>query len=370
MRVLLQVPLSIYTGYGNDGIGLAQSLLRRGVDLYLAPETVHSPLPKEVALLLTKDSAGPFDLVISHLNPSGLKAPEAKIENQMQIGWTMWEWTNFDALPNKNELEKNLENFDALIAYDDVTSEALREYYAGPIIVLQGGYDPEPWEYVERDWFSPTFNYFMLGVLNSRKDPWKSITAFKELKEEYPEEFKPARLTLKTTAPGLHSKMEETYPWLKIYYEVWPTEVVKKFYASQHVLLAPSRGEGKNMPALEFQTTGGVVIGSNWAGHTEWMYEDYSYPVKVTLEAEDSAFPDTLNARVDLEHFKSRIMEAFRNPDEAGLKGRKAAGIIPLTKSWDKVREALFEKLRDLPGGERLWIIYSMTGGPNAADRD
>jgi glycosyltransferase involved in cell wall biosynthesis len=369
MRVLLQVPLSIYTGYGNDGIGLGQALVRAGVDLYLAPDIVHSPIPQELALLLTKPSIGPFDLVISHLNPMALKGPETKNENEISIGWTMWEWTNFDAAKDKHLLRRNLKNFDALVAYDEVTETALREYYDGPIIKLQGGYDPDPWEYTERDWHSKTFNYFMLGVLNTRKDPFKSITAFKELKEEYPEEFAPARLTLKTTAPGLHSKLQETYPWLTIYYDVWALDVVKRFYASQHVLLAPSRGEGKNMPALEFQTTGGVVIGTNWAGHKEWMNEQFSYPVNYTLESEDVDYPETRNARVDMEHFKFRILETFRDRDKAHIKGQSAAGLIPMIRSWDKVTENLFELLRDLPNGERTWILYSMTGdGPRGTD--
>ena len=272
MKVLLKLPLSTYTGYGNDGIGMARAFMRWGADVYVQPTVVQPPLPEDIAYLLTKELIAPFDLAINHVDPAALDATHGIAEaSAVTIGWTMWEYSNLGNLPGRSKLRKKLKKFDALVGYDDVTIDGFREYYSGPLIVQQGGFWPEDWPAVERDFFEENFYFCMLGVLSERKDPFRAIEAFSMAKAENPEFDKRARLSLKTNMPGLHSSMEDVYPGLRIYYDNWPTDLVRKFYESQHVLLAPSRGEGKNMPALEFMSTGGTVIATDWAGHTQWL---------------------------------------------------------------------------------------------------
>ena len=364
MKVLLRAPLSTFTGYGNDGIGLAQALIRRGADVYLQPAHVDAPLPKDIAELLMKPVQGPFDLFIDHEDPAQLEArPEVTALCGVSIAWSMWEYSNFGNLPKKHRktLRKRMENFDAYIGYSNV-DRCMDEYYDGPIVIQQGGYNPEGWERIERNWHEENFYFFMIGVLSTRKDPFKAIQAFVELQREHEDFRRYARLSLKTTAPGLHSKMEDVYPGLRIYYDVWPTDVVKAFYRDQHVLLAPSRGEGKNMPALEFMTTGGTVIATDWAGHKEWLSPAYAYPLNYTLESVDEEHPETLNARADVEHLKELMLHVFRNRNEAREKGKLAADIIPKAHSWDRVLDKLFEKIREsVPEkGERLYTLAQM----------
>jgi glycosyltransferase involved in cell wall biosynthesis len=209
---------------------------------------------------------------------------------------------------------------------------------------------------MERDWFEENFYFCMLGVLSSRKDPFVAIEAFTQAKHENPEFDKHARLSLKTNTPGLHSSMEDVYPGLRIYYDNWPYETMKKFYASQHVLLAPSRGEGKNMPALEFMSTGGTVIATNWAGHTQWLDSSYAYPLNYELKPVDSKHPKTLNARADVQHLKELMLHTFENRAEARMKGELASRVIPKMCSWDTVVENLLRKLQyAVPNGNRLW---------------
>ena len=45
-------------------------------------------------------------------------------------------------------------------------------------------------------------------------------------------------VTHNTNIPGLHPMMEQWCPKLRIHYTSWPQEVLKKFYAAQHVLLS------------------------------------------------------------------------------------------------------------------------------------
>lgn len=359
MKILLRLPLSPYSGYGNDGIGLTRALVRWGADVYLDPVLVQSPIPEDIALLLTKTLEAPFDLTIVHEDPGALKlSAEQKRSSKIAVGWTMWEWSDFGAMPGRSKLRDQWKNFDALIGYDPVSSGALAGHFSKkkPVLTLQGGYDPEPWEYVERDWFGDRFGFAMNGQLHDRKNPFVAIQAFQELKSDPDVEFEGAELHLHTTSPGLHSAMEKVIPKLRIHYVSWPQEIVKEFYAAQHVLLAPSRGEGKNLPALEMQSTGGVAVATNWGGHTMWLNPEYSFPLDYTLSALDPASPTTMNASASTEHLKQIMLYLYQNRAEAKRMGTLASNIIPKMCSWDAVVERLFLSLKEkVPGGEALF---------------
>lgn len=375
MKVLLRVPMSQYSGYGNDGIGLAQAFMRRGADVYLQPTHVDAPLPQDVANLLTKELQAPFDLYINHVDPANLQCPdEVKANAGVSIGWTMWEYSNFDGLPKpaRKTLKKRIQNFDAMVGYSDVDPDCLRPFYKGPIFVNQGGFQPSGWPLLfDRDWDCKEFRFFMLGVLSERKDPFRAIDAFRAARAQDPEFWRWARLSLKTTAPGLHHKIEdlfrdtdpktgEEFTSLRIFYDVWPIETMVEFYRAQHVLLAPSRGEGKNVPALEFLSTGGSTIATNWAGHTQWLDRQYAFPLDYTLEPVNAMTPTTLNARASVEHLTELMLYAFHHRKEVQEMGHIASQVIPKAHSWDAVVDKLFLKLHDaLPAdkGDRLQAL-------------
>lgn len=364
MRALIQIPLSPYSGYGRDGIGLSQAFIRAGIDTYLEPTEVQAPLPDDVLELLGKTPQAPFDLIIQHVDPQRLEAmPTHRRSTKMLIGWTMWEWNSLSNAKNRSKFRQRFKNFDAILAYDSVTAEALKEYYSGPIIVLQGGFDPSMWEKVDRDW-DDIFRFIQIGVLSERKNPWASIRAFAHARSQDEEFRKHARLMLKTVSPGLHSGIENLfmvegedgveYPTLRIFYEVWPTETVKKFYESAHVLLAPSRGEGKNLPALEFMSTGGTVIGTDWGGHSQWMDSAFAFPLGYKLQAFDPDYPKALSAEVDVDQMAENMLYAFRHRHETKAMGDKAAQAIPARHSWDAVTRRLFDRIKEIPGGDEV----------------
>lgn len=369
LKVLLKTPMSVYTGYGNDGVGIARAFMNNGADVYLQPTHVDAPLPEDIAMLLTKRLVAPFDLMIHHVDPAQLGLiPEERRGSKVTVGWSMWEYTNFNNLLGRSKLRKALVNYDLVLGYDQVTADCFKPY-AGKnttVGVLQGGYLPENWPKVERDWFSNRFGFAMCGVLSDRKDPFVSIMAFKELKEEYPEEFEPAELHLKTSVPGLHSAMEQWVPKLRVHYDNWPEDLLKEFYAIQHVLCAPSRGEGKNMPALEFQSMGGAVIATNWGGHTGWLSPEYAYPLDYKLMPMDDN-PKVMNARADKDHMKALMLHTFRNRAEVKQKADLAAEIIPQMMSWDTKVKDLLRKVSELvPGkGAEVYNKSLMSGGYN-----
>lgn len=354
MKVLIRVPLSPYSGYGNDGIGIARAFIRRGDDVYLEPTNVQAPLPEDVAMLLTKPLQAPFDMILHHVDPKVLEMPESVSRaGAINVGWTMWEYSNFGNLVGRSTKRKEWKHYDAIAAYDPVTQSCITEYYKGFVPIVQGGFWPEDWDYIERDWHSERFGFCMVGQLHERKNPFVTIQAFNELKQELPEEFAPAELHLKTNVPGLHSAMEQVIPKLRIYYDTWSTDVLKQFYAAQHVLISTSRGEGKNMPALEFQSTGGTVIATNWGGHQQWLNKEYNFPLDYKLEPVPGT-KNTQQAAASVEHLKEQMLHAFRNRDETRRKGLLASQIIPKMSSWDAVVERLLLQLEGTPKGKGL----------------
>jgi glycosyltransferase involved in cell wall biosynthesis len=373
LRVLLKTPLSAYTGYGNDGIGLARALIRSGADVYIQPTHVDAPLPPDVLALLGKRLEAPFDLMLHHVDPMQMGLlPQEKSASTIAVGWSMWEYSNFGNMKGRSKLRKALSTYDIVLGYDQVTKDAFDEYVnkAKTVTgVLQGGFLPENWPKVEKDWFGDRFGFCMTGMLGERKDPFVTIMAFKELKEEYPEEFEPAELHLKTMTPGLHSAMEGWVPKLRVHYASWPEDVLKQFYSVQHVLCAPSRGEGKNMPALEFQSMGGAVIATNWGGHTGWLSDEYAYPLNYKLMGLDNN-PTVLNARADKDHMKALMLHTFRNRAEVKRKADLAAEIIPQMMSWDNVISRLYKKVAELvPGeGSKIYQKAIMSGVNNVSE--
>lgn len=377
MKVLLRSPLSTYSGYGNDGLGIIQALLRRGCDVYLQPTHIDAPVPQNVANLLTKELKAPFDLYLTHTDPMIMNCQDEIVPHVgVSVGWSMWEFSNYGnmAKSSRETLRERMKNFDMFVGYSDIDPDCMRPYYDGPIVVQQGGFDPSQWgPIIDRDWDCREFYMFMIGVLSERKDPFRAIEAFRLARSQDPEFWRWARLSLKTTAPGLHHKIEDLFrdtdpetsqefSSLRVFYDIWPTKLVQEFYKVQHVLLAPSRGEGKNMPALEFMSTGGAVIATNWAGHVQWLNPEYSYPLGYTLEPVSEKYRKTLNARASVEHLAELMLHTFHNRAEVRQKGRLASEVIPKSHSWDMAIDKLFMKIRDtLPEkGERFWTLAEL----------
>ncbi len=363
MRVLAAVPMSVYSGYGNDGIGLVQALLRRGIDVRIRPTHIDPPLPPEVAQRLTMELEPPFDLYLNHVDPLQLRQSDHNAEHAtMSVGWTMWESTSLgmDSDEDYQAVRENLTNFDLILAYDPISLQAMTQ--VAPVEqlgVLQGGYAPEFWgPAVERDWFGDRFSFIMCGQLHDRKDPFVAIQAFQELKQEKGEAFEGAELHLKTNIPGLHPAMEQWCPKLRVHYATWPQDVLKKFYQSAHVLLAPSRGEGKNVPAMEMMTTGGAVIATDFGGHSMWLSNEYAYGLDYQMSAVNGD-ETRYWASASKDHLKELMWHVFTHREEVKKKADIASRIIPQMCSWDAVVDRLMLTLSKRgEAGQQVYQAY------------
>lgn len=358
MKILLHCPINPHSGYGVDGIGLVMAFRQAGCDVFLDPVNVQAPLPPEVAELFCKRLDPPFDMYLHHVDPGQLGiSPGARRASSITVAHTMWEFTSLDNLRGRSKLRKKLRDYDLVVGYDQVSTGALAPYVTTSAATVQGGFWPQLWPQRYRDWNAPVLNFCMVGALGPRKDPFVAIDAFRELREEQPD--LPISLSIKTVSPGLHSAMEHAIPGLKIFYETWPENVLRDFYYSQHVLIAPSRGEGKNMPALEMLSTGGTVIATNWGGHTQWLTPAVGYPLDYTLAPLSPAVPDCQWAKASKDHLKSLMLHAVTHREELARKGDLAAVLIPDMCSWPKVVDRLMERVGQVnERGERVLHKY------------
>lgn len=351
-------PLNPYSGYGADGCALAMAFDNAGCDVYLEPAAAQPPLPVQVAQLLTKRIEPPFDLLIQHWDPPHLGlSPAAREAAQITAAWTMWEMTSLDNCLGRSSLRKRLKDFDLVVGYDEVSTGALDPYVTTNAATVQGGYWPQYWKPRPRDWNAPVINFCMVGQLGPRKDPFVAIDAFRELKDEQPD--LPITLNIKTNYPGLHSKMQDAIPGLKIYYDVWPDDVMRDFYYSQHVLIAPSRGEGKNLPALEMLSTGGTVIATDWGGHRQWLSGLYGYRLSYGLGPVSADLPDCLWAKANKDHLKELVLRVVNDRAEASRKAEIGAEQIPQMCAWPVVLDRFMDRVGETnERGERVLHKY------------
>lgn len=362
LKVLIRTPLNEYSGYGKDGCGIARALMRWGCDVYIEPTYVSPPLTEDIAQLLTKHLQAPFDLFIHHCDPDGLGITQAARDcSEVAVAWSMWEFSKPKPLAlHPSTFKKRIGMFDMALFYDQVGLDAWKPH--GPKRqswgVLQGGYESSEWKkYDDRDWFSDRFMFIQHGQLHARKAPYVTIQAFNELKHEH-KEFDSARLGLHTTIGDPLVVFGNLIPGMKVWHEMWEKPTLEDFYHAAHVLVAPSRGEGKNLPALEMMTTGGAVAATNWGGHQQWLNPEYAYPLGYELTPTEASSPNgALDAKVSVQTMKEFMWHAFNNRAEVKEKAELAANVIPKLCDWDVVIENFFRRVRDgVPDkGEVLW---------------
>lgn len=374
LRVIVKSPFSVFSGYGQDGFGLVRALHEWGCDVSVQPTWLDVPVPRDLLPIFGRELRPPFDLLINHWDPAHLGITrEARQCSRVAVAWTMWEFANGPGpwpsgkpgpvsglvphCKDRTKMKAALRWFDMLLAYDPVGLESLEAYTPAKVArgVLQGGYDSREWKFTERDWHGEDFRFIMHGALNARKCPWTAIEAFTALKHEAGEEFAGASLGLHTNAPGLlFPELNDPFKDLRIrvFVDAFDHETLAEFYRAGHCLLSPSRGEGKNLPALEMQTTGGVVAATNFGGHTQWLGGDWAYPLDYALTPTFEKFPwAAQDAKVSVEHMKERIWHIYTHRAEAQRKALLASSVIPQMCDWSVVIEALFRRIRDVVDG-------------------
>lgn len=370
MRVLMSAQFDRFSGYGNDAVDIAIGLAREGVDVVPWPTKVLPGIEPEFAHLLTKNPASTYDVVLAFAPPFDIQPDDLVRLAPRAVGYSMWETSRLtdddmrrhgfgDLAPHivpEHDPEPGLtweadyegrywswskhsnldhRGLDLMIVTCPMNVDAFRAVDATvPIDVLPCGVDVAKFAEVRR----PTdrrMRFGMIGMLAGRKDPFALLQAWQELKEEHPE-FD-AVLSLKTACPGLHPKLVEVYPDVELFDRAWTPQQVIDWYSTIDVLVSVSRGEGNNKPAMEFMSTGGPVIATDWSGHQNWLYPESGYPLRGELRPVHPGRDDVLDFRVDQQHLKDTLYHCWSNREEVALKGARAARLVRGSLSWEVI---------------------------------
>lgn len=349
--VMLKAPLVPHNGYGNDSFGIIRQIMNSKQDLRLLPTVVFPPLPMYVAVHLVNGPDSNADLLLHTADPGllGLSSGDRFLagKNALKVAWTMWEWNSFDSHPQAAEnLAERLSTYDMLVVYDTVSAAALGPYAEQaqiPMRVLQGGFSSDEWKSpmvdgTKRVWPdedpSVPFRFVMVGD-SLRKDPFIATQALEIVRQTHPE----VELHLKGTG-CIHPAFEANNPGLIVHNERMSQVELKRLYYHCHAYLGPSRGEGKNLPALEAQTTGIPAVYTAVGGHLAWGDSSYGYPV-TTHPLDDGS------VQADLDSLVAQMLACVENVSEARRKGELASRVIPSMCDWEGVWRQFMSLTRD-----------------------
>lgn len=346
LRVHIQVPIN-ESGYGQDGKGILRTFTRMGSYVTCQPINVVTPIPEDIANIFTHQPDYPFDLFINHVSPDAIELPEdVKGRAYKKIAWSMWEWDTFGAEENAERVRNNLEGYDLVLGYDDISVAAFKSTGTTvPVMKLQGGYDPDLWSkkdgsLPERDWFAEEFVFVIAGELSLRKNPYVLCKALKPL---YEEGYK-FKLVMKNRFDDhIPPHFADAYPFLELHSgETWPQERMRDMYERAHCYVAPSMGEGKNLPPIEAGTTGCAMILSDIAGHREWARSEFAKFVGGKWSTYDAGAGCLY---VDEGELREACREMMDDRLKAQYMGKLAHDILPASMSWESVIRRLTSEI-------------------------
>ena len=360
MRVMVRAAYDSYTGYGNDAVDMVVWMTKMGLDVVPWPTRIMPGLPRGFTDLLTKSGVGAFDVAIGFAPPCDV-IPEAFAgAARAAVGWSMWErtpllrsdmvghgWDDEDTRTRwwsrgpDSTSGRNRDWLDLMVVTCHDSVPAFKALDDGlPYAVVPNGIDPERWPVMDRAGADRPFTFASIGMLAGRKEPFKTLEAWRLAKALNPQ-FD-ARLVLKTATPGLHPAIEGAYPDVTVISEIWSTEQVRDWYGTVDCLVSTSRGEGNNKPAMEFMATGGPVMATNWLGHRNWLHPDTGYPLPGKLVVDRAGWADF---HVDVQATAETFLEVWADQRTARRKGEIAARQIRATLSWEHVLARLFREI-------------------------
>lgn len=356
MRILLRTPLSSTSGYGRDGIALAETLMAREHTVDLHPYSVKPPIPAPVANLLTYPILDGYDLELHHAPPGTIQAP-SHTKAKTSVLWTMWEWDRMSPeVPGFENTEKHMNKFDTVVGY---TQQSMDAFEAADLLdedqakkVLQGGVPHYPWKLLteapdsvqeqipNRRYNRDTFRFAMVGHLASRKNAYSVVNAFTSLKEEHGDEFD-AQLILKTGFPLFPPGWE--FPGVTVLPETeWTDTQLREFYWSIDCLVNCSWGEGKDLPAMEATLCGVPTILNDTPGHRGWVHPGIKELLPTTTRNLD---PDHSGRYTEVKDIAAAMWETYSHRAAAFNKAHELAAYVQKRGVWSYRVEKLGKEI-------------------------
>jgi hypothetical protein len=158
-------------------------------------------------------------------------------------------------------------------------------------------------------------------------------------------EYENSRLMVKTTPEDdLNRALMNAVPHLSITKDNWIRDDYKSYYGLFHTMISADRGGFKNVHLLEFQSTAGTVMATNWSMNKNWI-GSYAHPLKYELRAADPRRRDHQYAEVDPYTICSAMQDCMQMRSREELSGRNAAETIPVMMSWTGCIDTLFLRI-------------------------
>jgi glycosyltransferase involved in cell wall biosynthesis len=350
MRVMFRADFSRFTGYGNDAIDLSMSLDSLGYDVVPFPRQITPGLPPRFTRLLEKNPLQKPDAACVFMDPVSV---DEKMEGRLAdrtLLYTMWEKTPFhEGEFRKDSTRRDLQWVDRLVVTCPMNVAAFEQVARGvPMAVVPAGVWLDQWpDVVRQPKKDRPFRFLMVGVMSVRKNPFAVLEVWREIKREMPE-FD-AELLIHSTSPNLHPGVADAYgPDVTIQYHRLTHEQMVKMYHEADVMVAPSRGEGNNKPAMEFMCTGGPVIASDWSGHQNWLHESCGWPVPGRLVPSDGTKRSSW-FEVDRDALKAAMIDAWRHPEIVRRKGMASRQFIGAF-DWETIAKRFARELEACRG--------------------
>lgn len=253
------------------------------------------------------------------------------IFNKKKVGFTMFETSQFPkgisdwSGPTGNSYDQ-IKDMDLMLAPSKHSAQLIKDTgYKGRVEVVNLGFDPEIYPFMERPKNRKVFTFLIMGTLTIRKNPGVALMAFIDLFKGR----KDVRLVIKSNS-GTVAHMNMPWDNIEIIDEFSTNEQMKQYYYDADCFLFPSRGEGFGLPVIEAMGTGLPCIFSNHSGLAEFANPKYNYPINKYSMEKAQRYPkkwgdvgDWYNP--DYDEFKSLMKYVEQNKDKAYNKGVESA---------------------------------------------
>lgn len=334
-RVIIHADFDTNTGYGNLATDLAINLEKSGAfDVYTIG-TVGFGLPSDLTRIFEKPKPPKFEIYFRIGAPAQLRPPESLKAGFpfKKVALTMWEQTRL----SKEFISEDYFNFyDTIFVPCEMNVGAFREVFDGLIKVMPLGVDTDFYQPIKREFLNP-LKICMLGNLTYRKNVMGAVRAVIGAREQGYDVV----LNLKSSTNTFPPEIVGNTDFINVVSTVmWTKRDVRDFYYNNDIYLAISRGEGFNMPALEFLATGGVVIGHDWGGHKSWFNELYctkvlSYEkIKVSPNVWRGVSENSYWAETNIDSVVSGIIDVCKQKRILYDKSNNAIKFIDQIFSW------------------------------------
>lgn len=262
-------------------------------------------------------------------------------DNKIKVGFTMIENTKIG-----ERWVKLCNQMDYLLVPNKDNKQSFEECgVTKPIFVVRQGFNPDQFQYVERDINKPVFTFSLSGYLDDRKNWQDVVRAFcSEFNND-----EPVELLLKNNNPNFGYWVPNDKR-VKIIDKVFSPEDMRRFYEITDCFMFTTRGEGSGLPAREAMATGAPCILTDFQGLAEVSDSRYNYPIKpISID-----WPDTrpeqpgFMARLDIQEIMYWMRHVYENRDEAFNKGKLAAEWMRKDWTWKVCAKEMIDILKTL----------------------